>query len=1077
MGQTMTEWKDLNVNDLNRLTLHTTAFPFESAEASHHSSAASSRYLSIDGQWRFYWTENATDSLPANYTSPDFDDKNWGYMTVPGMWELQTSPDGRRPHQRKQSDTYGVPVYVNMGFTWHGQYKSNPPLPPMAKNHVGIYRRNIIIPGEWCQTVKSSKQKKAEKKITKQVIMHLGAVSPCVYVWVNGQFVGYAEDSKVAAEFDVTPYIRAGVNQVTMQVYRWCDGSYCEDQDAWRLTGVARSSYLYARDAVTHVDNLRLTADADGLLHIDATVTGKARIAYALTDASGQVVANATAESPAGTSLVQTDIRIDNPKLWSAETPYLYRLTATVSPLSDKTASGKAKAKKTAAKQEQTIMADELPVAEVLTQRVGFRTVKMLNGQLTVNGKPILIKGVDRHEIDPDGGYVMSRERMISDIRRMKQFNFNAVRTSHYPNDPLWYDLCDEYGIYVCAEANQESHAFGFNPPKNGKVNPAYTDIFAKQILERNQHNVSAHFNHPSIITWSMGNETIDGPNFTAAFKWIKANDTSRPIQWHPTAEGDNTEIFCPMYYSHAASQKYAADATKQKPLIQCEYSHAMGNSSGGFKEYWDLIRKYPRYQGGYIWDFADQALRVSPGVFYYGGDYDSTDPSDNNFNCNGVFAPDRTPSPQAYEVKYQQQNIWTRAVDLMKGKISIFNENFFRPLDNIELHWQLMHDGVVAQEGDIDVAALNIQPQQSVEVTIPYTMHDPDGEVLVNLSYRTKNEEPMLDAGYEVAHQQLAVSNFSYGNYVATDVPEGDMTKLRQQLSKALAKQVEQMKTGKYKAPEKGLAPASLALENIRPNFWRPVTDNDMGAGLHKKYAVWKEPRLVLEQAASVQGKVKFFDRKETVSIMTNIYDMPDVKAKLTMTYTTLPGGVVELAMDFKPYATDADKIPGMLRFGVRADMPFSQQELTYYGRGPWENYCDRNSGAQLATYKQTIDDQFYPYVRPQATGQKTDVRWIEYAGYRIMSDQAISFSALNYSREQLDETCFTGKTGADKGADKHQRHPSELQKTDHVELSLDLEHAGVGGVNSWSAGAECLPEYRVAYGAKAMKLYFIPR
>ena len=1074
-AQTMTEWKDMSVNDVNRLPLHTTAFPFENLDAASASRIESSRYLSINGEWRFFWTEHATDSIPAGFSDPQFDDKEWGWMTVPGMWELQKGPDGKQPAERRQKDAYGVPVYVNMGFAWHRQYKNNPPEPPVEKNHIGIYRRNIIVPQAWCASAKTKARGKGDAKKSaatagndagQQIILHLGGVSSCVYVWMNGEFVGYAEDSKTAAEFDVTPYARAGVNQLTMKVYRWCDGSYCEDQDAWRLTGISRNAYLYARDAATHIDNLQLTANADGLLHIAAQVTGKASITYKLWDKAGNIVAEKEAMASGNGATVVTDIKIEQPKLWSAETPYLYRLTAEVK-----------RAKKTTAKKaaKTAEAAESVETVEVMTQNVGFRTVEMKDGQMLVNGKPIYIKGVDRHEIDPDGGYVMTEERMIGDIQRLKEFNFNAVRTSHYPNDPLWYDLCDEYGIYVCAEANQESHAFGFNKPKAGKTNPAATPLFAKQIMERNQHNVLAHFNHPSIITWSMGNETVDSENFTAVYKWIKETDTSRPIQWHPTREGDNTEIFCPMYLSQKGAKDYAADPAKRKPLIQCEYSHAMGNSSGGFKEYWDLVRQYPRYQGGYIWDFADQALRVAPNKYRYGGDYDPTDPSDNNFNCNGVFMPDRTPSPQAYEVKHQQQNIWSRAIDLKAGRISVFNENFFRPLDNIGLHWQLMHDGTVAQEGDIDIDAMNIQPQTEATVDIPYQLYDLDGEVILNLSYRLLNDEPMLKAGHEVAYQQLALSDFAYGMYIATDVPEGDLTKIQDKLEKKLQKQAAQMAKGKTVKMHEAV-PAALAMENIRPNFWRAVTDNDMGAGLHNSRNVWKNPTVKLTQSAIADGKALFFDKKEKVSIMKNIYDMPEVNATLTMTYTTYPGGIVELLMHFAPKSAGAD-MPNMMRFGVRGDLSFTAQQLAFYGRGPQENYSDRNSGARLGVYRQTVDEQFFPYMRPQATGTKTDVRWIEIGNYRIMSDRPLSFSALNYTREELDETCVAEPTGQDKGKDKHQRHPYDLKKADHVELSIDLAEAGVGGINSWSKDAECLPQYRIPYGEKTLRLFFIPK
>lgn len=1040
MAQTMTEWKDMQVNEVNRLPVHSTAFPFESLEAAKRDMTQSKKFLSIDGDWKFYWTPNADDTLPENFYLPEFNDSTWAYMKVPGMWELQKSPDGRTNLQRSQQDTYGVPVYVNIGYAWKGRAWNTPPTPPIERNHIGLYRRQIIVPSDW----------KGE-----QVIMHLGSVTSCVYVWVNGQFVGYSEDSKIAAEFDITPYVKSGVNHVALQVYRWCDGSYCEDQDFWRFSGIARQSYLYARNAQTRIDNLQLTANADGLLKINADVIGTSDINFVLSDANGNkvdsVMVNAT-----GSGRIDATIKVQNPKLWSAETPYLYNLTAQVMP---KVAKGKKVAK-------------NMNLSEtVLTQRVGFRTVEIKNGQLLVNGKAVLIKGVDRHELDPDFGYCVPMDRMMQDLKRLKEFNFNAVRTCHYPDDPRWYDLCDEYGIYLVAEANQESHGFGYHQvEKDGKPNPAFTDLFAKQILERNQHNVMAHFNHPSIITWSMGNETIFSDNFAAAYHWIKSVDQSRPVQYEQAKEGDCTDIFCPMYFSHESSERYSTDASKKKPLIQCEYAHAMGNSGGGFKEYWDLIRKYPRYQGGFIWDFADQGLAVRPGVYYYGGDFDKTDGSDNNFNCNGVFQPDRTPNPQAYEIRYQQQDIWTRMVDFNSGRIAIFNENFFRPLDYVTLHWQLLNDGKVVKEGDMNIAQLNIQPQQTAEVNIPYGTADLKGEVMLNVSYRLINDQPLLAAGHEVAAQQFVNTPYDFNDAIAQAIPEGDLAKLNLLLQKKLAEQKKKGTAPHYASP------AALSFDNVRPNFWRAPTDNDMGANLQRKYKLWRNPKMELKQSASVSAKVNFFDKKETVTIMTNIFDMPEVKAELTMTFTTYPGGVVELVQTMKPYGKE--EMPNMFRFGILADLPFEAQDLKYYGRGPWENYSDRSSGALLGVYEQTVKEQFFPYIRPQETGTKTDARWLEIAGYRIFSDKPFTFSALNYTQDEMDET----RVADDKMVDgytpeKHQRHPADLRRTDHVELSLNSIETGVGGVDSWSGNAEALAPYRVKFGEQTMRLFFMPK
>ena len=1020
-GQSMTEWKDMEVNEINRLPVHANTFPFESVEASKRDMTQSTRYLSIDGKWKFIWRANADEALPENFFAKDYDDSGWNEMPVPGIWELQTNTEGKTFVERHQADEYGVPLYVNSGFAWHQQYKNNAPVPPTEKNHMGVYRRWIDIPTSWSGD---------------QVILHLGSVTSCVYVWVNGKFCGYAEDSKIAAEFDVTDLVEKGRNEITLKVYRWSDGSYCEDQDMWRLTGIARQSYLYRRDKAVHIDNLQIVAGMDGKLTAKAEVSGEATIAYRLRDADGHTVAESEVE---GSGELTTTMNVREPQLWSAESPYLYHLTAEVSA----SAEGKR-------------------LSEVVTQNVGFRTVEMRDGQMLVNGKAIYIKGVDRHEMDPDGGYVITESRMEADIRRMKEFNFNAVRTSHYPSDPRWYDLCDLYGLYVCAEANMESHGYGFNLNKENPQ-PPYTQRFARQIMERNQHNVLTNYNHPCIVTWSMGNETVDGPNFTAAFKWIKSVDTTRSIQWHPTREGDNTEIFCPMYMSQTESKKYASNAEKKKPIIQCEYAHAMGNSGGGFKEYWDLIREYPKYQGGYIWDFADQGLRTPRG-FFYGGDFDETDPSDNNFNCNGVFQPDLRPTPQAYEIKHQQQNIWTRGIDVRTGKVSIYNENFFEPLKNVSLHWQLLTDGVVSQEGDIDIDALDIAPQKGVEVTIPYKLTGLEGELLLNCSYRLKRDTPMLKAGYEIADQQLTIAPYAF--------------------EENGRKAIEKASGSKTKRPDTTLFDL-LTSDALRPNFWRAPTDNDMGASLQERYKVWKSPKMELV------SEKKEGSRKETV--MTRTYRLTELASTLTMRYTLYASGDVMVEQTLTPDADASNEIPNMLRFGMTIELPKEYQGIEYYGRGPWENYADRCSGAPIGIYSQKVEDQFFPYIRPQETGTKTDVRWLRMvAGDKKISilpvgatgakKAGLSFSALKYTQDELDETSVQAPTNQErtdaaaesKGNAKHQRHPSDLHESDKVQLNIDMEQAGVGGINSWSKAAEALPPYRVEFGAKTFKVLF---
>lgn len=550
-AQTFKEWQDPEVNAVNRAPMHTNFFAYENTElATEGLKEKSDNFMTLNGLWKFFWVKNA-DARPTDFWKVDFNDKGWDQLQVPAVWEL---------------NGYGDPIYVNIGYAWRNQYTNNPPYVPVEGNHVGSYRREIIVPADWKG---------------KEIMAHFGAVSSNMYLWVNGKYVGYSEDSKLEAEFNLTPYLKPGQkNVIAFQVFRWCDGSYLEDQDFFRYTGVARDCYLYARNK-NHIEDIRVTPDLDseykdGSLDVRLQLRGNSDVTLELLDAENKVVATAYTK---GAGKLAATIGLKNPHKWTAETPYLYTLRATL-------------------KNGNTIN-------EVVPVKVGFRKIEMKNAQLLVNGQPILIKGADRHEMDPDGGYHVSRERMIQDIQIMKMFNLNAVRTCHYPDDNFWYDLCDKYGIYVVAEANIESHGMGYDELTLAK-NPSYK----KAHLERNQRNVQRGFNHPSIIFWSLGNEAGYGPNFEAAYDWIKAEDPSRMVQYEQAGTSGKTDIYCPMYARYKWCEEYATDNQYQKPLIQCEYAHAMGNSQGEFKEYWDLFRKYPKLQGGFIWDFVDQSCR-----------------------------------------------------------------------------------------------------------------------------------------------------------------------------------------------------------------------------------------------------------------------------------------------------------------------------------------------------------------------------------------------------------------------------------------------------------------------------------
>ena len=1045
----------MSVNSVNRLTSHTSFFPFENeALALQGDASKSANYLSLNGTWAFSWVEHA-DQRPTDFFRTDYDASSWGTMPVPGMWEL---------------NGFGDPEYVNIGFAWRGHFhmptqkdtvdngllkRVDDPRggvfprnfcpPPTKDNHVGSYRRSITLPENWDG---------------RQVIAHFGSVTSCIYLWVNGQFVGYSEDSKVACEFDITPYLQKGENLLAFQVFRWCDGSWCEDQDFWRLSGVARDSYLYCRDASTHVDDLRIETTLDdhynnGILTITSQQTGNGTLGYTLLDTEGHKVPM-TEQSP-GVFLVR------NPQKWSAETPYLYTLVATMAKVPEVKKGRKAK---------------PAPVVEtrteVITQKVGFRRVEIRDAQLLVNGKAILIKGVDRHEMDPEDGYVVSRERMIQDIQLMKRFNINAVRTSHYPDDPVWYDLCDEYGIYLVSEANQEGHGFGYNP----KDAISYTKLFAQQILERNQHNVQVNFNHPSVIIWSLGNETIDGPNFSAAYDWIKTQDQQRPIQWEQAHGGRNTDIMCPMYAGHNWCERYCQDATQTKPLIQCEYSHAMGNSCGGFKEYWDLIRKYPKYQGGFIWDFVDQALHREKGDksasprYTYGGDYNSYDPSDNNFNCNGLVSPDRVPNPEMFEVGYYYQNIWAEPLDIQNGRLRIRNEYFFRNLDNMYMEWTLLHDGKAVKNGSVD--DISCPPQETRFLQLPLSRDDlnEQGEYLLNIDFRLKQAEPLMERGQCVAYQQV-----EFGQREGYAGQKGlkaslKLTKTKQSLSLVSPQMNVTFDQQTGLLTEYTVGGRSLLGKGgtLKPNFWRAVTDNDMGAGIQRRYGLWRNPTMNLTSLVAVKNKEK--NRKSYT--VTATYDMPEVKSTLRIEYQVWADGAMTVTETLDTHATtedEAKKMPGLLRFGMMMQLPYSMDRSEFYGRGPVENYADRKMSQRIGIYSQTADEMFYPYIRPQETGLKSDVRWWQQTdgvgGLRIECADGNLFyaSALHYDISDLDE-----------GLDKKQRHVQDVPRSQFTNLFIDGEHAGVGGINSWSMEGFAMPQYQVKYGNKTLKFTISP-
>lgn len=1005
-----TEWRDPLVNAVNRAPMHTSYFAYPNAEEAEGCRSESSNYMSINGMWKFNWVRDA-DMRPTDFYMTGFNDLGWDEIPVPGIWELHG---------------YGAPLYNNVGYAWQYQFRNNPPEVPVENNHVGSYRREVTIPEAWTG---------------KQILVHFGSVSSNMYLWVNGKFVGYSEDSKLEAEFNLTPYLKAGQkNLIAFQVFRWCDGTYLEDQDFFRYTGVARDCYLYARNK-KRIDDIRVTPDLDqeyknGSLDINLNLKGSANVALELLDARNQVVASTEVK---GSGKVSTTLNLENPKKWTAETPYLYTLRATLK--------------------------EGNKTTEVVPVKVGFRKIELKNAQILVNGQPVLFKGADRHEMDPDGGYVVSRERMIQDIQLMKQFNLNAVRTCHYPDDSFWYELCDKYGIYVVAEANVESHGMGY-----GEETLAKNPSFKKAHMERNQRNVQRNFNHPSIIFWSLGNEAGYGPNFEAAYDWIKAEDPSRAVQFEQAGYSGKTDIFCPMYYDYQGCINYCEDDSKQKPLIQCEYAHAMGNSQGGFKEYWDIIRKYPKYQGGFIWDFVDQGIRWNGKdnkmIYAYGGDFNNFDASDNNFCCNGLVNPDRQPNPHMHEVGYFYQNIWTTGSDLKNGEINVYNENFFRDLSAYTMEWDLLKNGKIVRSGLIE--NLNVAPQQTAKLKLDLGKTCTCAEWLLNVRYIQKNREGMIPAGHVVAKDQLVINGYKapemkFENITESNqpviVPQADDKNRNRLVITGENFNIQFDKANGYLSAYtvNGLDMIKEG-EALTPNFWRAPTDNDFGAGLQRRYAAWKNPgiKLLSMKHETVDGKV----------VVSADYEMKEVSAKLALTYTINNQGAIKVTQ--KMTADKAAKVSNMFRFGMQLVMPKSFEQISYYGRGPVENYSDRNHSTDLGIYNQTVSEQFYAYVRPQENGNKTDIRWWKQLnaagdGLQFIAEAPFSASALHYTIASLDD-----------GAQKNQSHSNEVKEADLTNVLIDKAQMGLACVNSWGAIPE--PQYLLPYGDYEFTFIMMP-
>jgi len=985
------DWENPEVFQINREPARATFLPFADKNSAIADIFESSPwYYNLNGNWKFQWSPTPAQR-PKDFYKTNFDVTNWKEISVPSNWELKG---------------YGIPIYTNITYP----FPKNPPYIDHSDNPVGSYRRNFELPANWNN---------------RRVYLHFEGGTSAMYIWVNGEKVGYSENTKSPNEFDITKYVKTGKNLVAVEVYRWSDGSYLEDQDFWRLSGIDRNVYLYS------TENLRIAdffarpdldgAYKNGSLSVDVTLNNYNKIGKTgqvealLLDANGKEVfsQNLKINAPTeGKNEVTFSKNVSSPNLWSSETPYLYSLVLTL-----KDENGR--------------------FIETVSTKIGFRKVELKNGQLLVNGKRIMIHGVNIHEHNPVTGHYQDVETMMQDIKVMKQNNINSVRCSHYPNNINWVKLCDKYGIYLVDEANIESHGMGY-----GIENAAFHTEWDATHIDRTVSLVERDKNSPSVIIWSLGNEASNGPVFMKTYKWIKERDKTRLVQYEQAVENENTDIICPMYPGKGEMMEYAAREKVSRPYIMCEYSHAMGNSSGNFKMYWDIIRSSKNMQGGYIWDWVDQGFQITDEAgrkyWSYGGDMGSQHyTNDENFCHNGLVWPDRTPHPALMEVKKFYQDIYFTATQPEKGLITVANEFHYTNLQNYDFKYEVLKNGAVIKSGAFD---LNLAPesQKQVQLTMPEMPVNDGVEYLLNVFAYTRYGSEVIPQGHEVAREQF---NLGEGKFFAKTIAKGDAPKVKDDKDRitvsaagveATINKHSGLLSG-FKANDKlyfGKTPT--------PNFWRAPTDNDFGNEMGKKCNVWR--------TAGNNTSVKKIEVKEEggKAIVTADLYLKDVASNYQIIYTMSADGALAVNIHYK---AGANELPEMPRFGMIMTLGKEYDNFEFYGRGPWENYSDRNFASQIGIYSSKVADQYVPYTRPQENGYKTDVRWLTLTdnkgtGIQIEGLQPLCVSALNNFPEDFDE-----------GLTKKNRHTNDITPRREVVLCVDLAQRGLGGDNSWGA------------------------
>ena len=1001
------------VTEINKLPARSSFFPYQvEKDLKNGDYSNAMNFMSLNGTWKFNWSENP-DKRPEKFYEDQFSVESWNDIKVPSNWEVEG---------------YGIPIYVNASYPFQ-KGKLSPPDIPDGDNPVGSYKRLFSLPDNWED---------------QEIYIHLGAVKSAFYIWINGMKVGYSQGSKLPAEFEITNFLRPGQNSIALEVYRWSDGSYLECQDFWRISGIERDVYMYTRPKIQIQDFFAKTTlnneYRDGVFNLEVAVKNKnnrrakCELKVTLED-NGVIIYKEDLEFTIGPNdhkdLYFKQI-IESVLKWSAETPELYTLKIEMRDTKGK-------------------------LLEVLSKKVGFRSTEVKNGQYLLNGKPILFKGVNRHEHDPNTGHVISREDMLRDIQIFKEFNINAVRTCHYPNDPYWYELCDEYGIYVVDEANIESHGMGYAMDKTLANNPKWL----KAHLERTERMIQRDKNHPSIVIWSLGNEAGNGYNFYETYLLAKDLDETRPVQYERAELEWNTDLFVPMYYTPDQMEKYALNDEWTKPLVQCEYAHAMGNSMGGFKEYWDLFEKYYKLQGGFIWDFVDQGLKTIKNgneIYAYGGDFGPEGtPSDNNFLNNGLVQPDRTPNPHIYEVKYIHQNIKSYPENLSERKIRVKNWYFFRDLSNYQLEWELLINGDPIEMGAIN--DLDINPQSSEVLEIPFeSVINSLDEYFLNINFVLKDDEALLPKGHRIAYDQFQLSEYKWSKPMSKPSTifysddKGVLNVSGKEFSASFEKKTGKLISYKYRG--------ELLIENGPVvDFWRAPTDNDYGANLQRKYVEWKD---IIESTPTETSIKKITSNQIEILFKKSLFNGDAISIQKFNIYG---GGMMKVSNELRKIGGSHSNL---FKYGNKLILSKDFKYIKWYGKGPFESYTDRQHAAKIGKFTQSINEQYFPYIRPQETGTKSDVRWVELLnqngkGIRFIGETPLFMSALNFSSDDLDS-----------GENKGQQHAGELEKRDLVFVSLDGFQQGLGSINSW--GRLPLDKYLLPYNSYEYVYWIVP-